>query len=50
MMNCYACMLAGNETAVQDRVCVLKHTCAAYYYAKRALELPLPTGVRAHLF
>ncbi|BDA51191.1 hypothetical protein COCOBI_18-0670 [Coccomyxa sp. Obi] len=34
----------GNETAVQDRVCVLKHTCAAYYYAKRALELPLPTG------
>ncbi len=39
-------MRAGSKTAVQDRVCVLKQTCAAYYYAKRALELPLPTGVR----
>ena len=38
--------VTGNSTGVEDSVCVMRHTVAAYYYAKRALELPLPTGVR----
>ena len=38
--------VTGNSTGAQDSACILRHTTAAYYYAKRALELPLPTGVR----